>query len=240
MPTDKLRGGFRYLTVFLTSPAGSTSTGLAELHGRAGHEPTRRRTRTTSPPTTICSTASGTRARTRCRWTAIDPNAGPGVAARRRAAGRTTASSVSGQQRADRRGEARPHGVAGRHGHLAAHRVRVDQRHRVVAQLADHDVPAPEHVDRRTGVRRAGVQLLRLRHVPHVDAGRHGVVLHVLGGQGVAGLDLEPVPARACRSSPRRSTATACSNVTGTSDWARGDQGGENIEANAILYRTLT
>jgi hypothetical protein len=29
-------------------------------------------------------------------------------------------------------------------------------------------------------------------------------------------------------------------NVTGTSDWARGDQGGENIEANAILYRALT
>lgn len=29
-------------------------------------------------------------------------------------------------------------------------------------------------------------------------------------------------------------------DVTGTSDWARSDQGGENIEANAILYRTLT
>jgi hypothetical protein len=29
-------------------------------------------------------------------------------------------------------------------------------------------------------------------------------------------------------------------NVTGTADWARGDQGGENIEANAILYRALT
>ena len=29
-------------------------------------------------------------------------------------------------------------------------------------------------------------------------------------------------------------------NVTGTSDWARGDQGGENIEANALLYRVLT
>lgn len=29
-------------------------------------------------------------------------------------------------------------------------------------------------------------------------------------------------------------------NVTGTADWARGDQGGENIEANAILYRVLT
>jgi hypothetical protein len=29
-------------------------------------------------------------------------------------------------------------------------------------------------------------------------------------------------------------------NVTGTSDWARGDQGGENIEANAILYQALT
>jgi hypothetical protein len=28
-------------------------------------------------------------------------------------------------------------------------------------------------------------------------------------------------------------------NVTGTSDWARGGQGGENIEANAILYRAL-
>jgi len=29
-------------------------------------------------------------------------------------------------------------------------------------------------------------------------------------------------------------------SVTGTSDWARGDQGGENIEANALLYRVLT
>jgi hypothetical protein len=29
-------------------------------------------------------------------------------------------------------------------------------------------------------------------------------------------------------------------NVTGTNDWARGDQGGENIEANAILYQALT
>ena len=29
-------------------------------------------------------------------------------------------------------------------------------------------------------------------------------------------------------------------NVTGTGDWARGDQGGENIEANALLYRVLT
>jgi hypothetical protein len=27
--------------------------------------------------------------------------------------------------------------------------------------------------------------------------------------------------------------------VTGTADWARGDQGGENIEANALLYRAL-
>ncbi len=29
-------------------------------------------------------------------------------------------------------------------------------------------------------------------------------------------------------------------NVTGTNDWARGDQGGENIEANALLYQVLT
>jgi Bacterial alpha-L-rhamnosidase 6 hairpin glycosidase domain/Carbohydrate binding module (family 6) len=29
-------------------------------------------------------------------------------------------------------------------------------------------------------------------------------------------------------------------NVTNANDWARGDQGGENIEANAILYRVLT
>jgi Bacterial alpha-L-rhamnosidase 6 hairpin glycosidase domain len=29
-------------------------------------------------------------------------------------------------------------------------------------------------------------------------------------------------------------------DVTGTSDWARDDQGGENIEANAILYEALT
>ncbi len=29
-------------------------------------------------------------------------------------------------------------------------------------------------------------------------------------------------------------------NVTSTSDWARGDQGGENIEANALLYKVLT
>ena len=28
-------------------------------------------------------------------------------------------------------------------------------------------------------------------------------------------------------------------NVTGTNDWARGGQGGENIEANALLYRAL-
>ncbi|MFC1434032.1 trehalase family glycosidase [Streptacidiphilus sp. N1-3] len=28
-------------------------------------------------------------------------------------------------------------------------------------------------------------------------------------------------------------------NVTGTNDWARGDQGGENIEANALLYAAL-
>lgn len=28
-------------------------------------------------------------------------------------------------------------------------------------------------------------------------------------------------------------------NVTATGDWARGDQGGENIEANALLYRAL-
>jgi hypothetical protein len=28
-------------------------------------------------------------------------------------------------------------------------------------------------------------------------------------------------------------------NVTGTQDWARGDQGGENIEANAMLYHVL-
>lgn len=28
-------------------------------------------------------------------------------------------------------------------------------------------------------------------------------------------------------------------NVTGTADWARGDQGGENIEANTLLYRAL-
>jgi hypothetical protein len=28
-------------------------------------------------------------------------------------------------------------------------------------------------------------------------------------------------------------------NVTATADWARGDQGGENIEANALLYRAL-
>ncbi|MEV6841826.1 trehalase family glycosidase [Actinoplanes sp. NPDC051411] len=29
-------------------------------------------------------------------------------------------------------------------------------------------------------------------------------------------------------------------NVSGTNDWARGGQGGENIEANALLYRALT
>jgi hypothetical protein len=29
-------------------------------------------------------------------------------------------------------------------------------------------------------------------------------------------------------------------DVTGTADWARSDQGGENIEANSILYRVLT
>lgn len=29
-------------------------------------------------------------------------------------------------------------------------------------------------------------------------------------------------------------------SVTGTADWARGDQGGENIEANALLYEVLT
>jgi hypothetical protein len=29
-------------------------------------------------------------------------------------------------------------------------------------------------------------------------------------------------------------------NVTGTNDWARNDQGGENIEANALLYHVLT
>lgn len=29
-------------------------------------------------------------------------------------------------------------------------------------------------------------------------------------------------------------------DVTGTNDWARGDQGGENIEANALLYKALT
>ncbi|MHA6765476.1 alpha-L-rhamnosidase-related protein [Streptacidiphilus sp. PAMC 29251] len=29
-------------------------------------------------------------------------------------------------------------------------------------------------------------------------------------------------------------------NVTGAADWARGDQGGENIEANALLYQALT
>ena len=29
-------------------------------------------------------------------------------------------------------------------------------------------------------------------------------------------------------------------SVTGTNDWARSDQGGENIEANAILYKVLT
>jgi hypothetical protein len=29
-------------------------------------------------------------------------------------------------------------------------------------------------------------------------------------------------------------------NVTGTNDWARGDQGGENIEANALMYEALT
>ena len=29
-------------------------------------------------------------------------------------------------------------------------------------------------------------------------------------------------------------------NVTGTADWARGGQGGENIEANALLYEVLT
>ena len=29
-------------------------------------------------------------------------------------------------------------------------------------------------------------------------------------------------------------------NVTGTADWARSDQGGENIEANALLYQVLT
>ncbi len=29
-------------------------------------------------------------------------------------------------------------------------------------------------------------------------------------------------------------------NVTGTSDWARGGQGGENIEANSLLYKALT
>jgi hypothetical protein len=29
-------------------------------------------------------------------------------------------------------------------------------------------------------------------------------------------------------------------NVTGTADWARGGQGGENIEANALLYQVLT
>ena len=28
-------------------------------------------------------------------------------------------------------------------------------------------------------------------------------------------------------------------NVTGTADWARGDQGGENVEANALLYQAL-
>ncbi|HEY1484480.1 MAG TPA: hypothetical protein VGF84_00165, partial [Micromonosporaceae bacterium] len=32
---------------------------------------------------------------------------------------------------------------------------------------------------------------------------------------------------------------TGLLNVTGTADWARGGQGGENIEANAILYRAL-
>ena len=29
-------------------------------------------------------------------------------------------------------------------------------------------------------------------------------------------------------------------SVTGTADWARSDQGGENIEANALLYQALT
>ena len=33
---------------------------------------------------------------------------------------------------------------------------------------------------------------------------------------------------------------TGLLNVTGTNDWARGDQGGENIEANALLYQALT
>ena len=34
--------------------------------------------------------------------------------------------------------------------------------------------------------------------------------------------------------------STGLLNVTGDSDWARSGQGGENIEANAILYRALT
>lgn len=33
---------------------------------------------------------------------------------------------------------------------------------------------------------------------------------------------------------------TGLLDVTGTNDWARSDQGGENIEANALLYRVLT
>ncbi|MBA3822876.1 MAG: alpha-L-rhamnosidase [Ktedonobacterales bacterium] len=33
---------------------------------------------------------------------------------------------------------------------------------------------------------------------------------------------------------------TGLMNVTGTADWARGDQGGDNIAANALLYRALT
>ncbi|SCE21409.1 alpha-L-rhamnosidase [Streptomyces sp. DvalAA-14] len=33
---------------------------------------------------------------------------------------------------------------------------------------------------------------------------------------------------------------TGLLNVTGTADWARGGQGGENIEANALLYAALT
>ncbi|MCU1529359.1 MAG: hypothetical protein JWP75_3122 [Frondihabitans sp.] len=34
--------------------------------------------------------------------------------------------------------------------------------------------------------------------------------------------------------------STGLMNVTGTADWARADQGGDNIEANALLYQTLT
>ena len=80
----------------------------------------------------------------------------------------------------------------------------------------------------------------QLRRVPHVDADRDRDLLPVHRRQGVAGRDLAHATQRALNYITAKIGADGLLNVTASADWARANSGGKNIEAQAIMYRTLT